>query len=113
MSLRTASPGPPPERGRDNDLRYSLFVRKTCGLARASAVRAERFSLASLLALVLFAALGLAGLRSASDLWASVVFTLTLGLLGFAAMVMLYMIFSKLFPIIAVWEFKPHIAEEE
>src|SRR5215472_756352 len=29
----------------------------------------------------------------------------------FAAMVMLYLIFSKLFPIIAVWEFKPH--EEE
>ncbi|HEV2448719.1 MAG TPA: NrfD/PsrC family molybdoenzyme membrane anchor subunit [Candidatus Sulfopaludibacter sp.] len=31
----------------------------------------------------------------------------------FAAMAMLYMIFSKLFPIIAVWEFKPHEAEEE
>jgi molybdopterin-containing oxidoreductase family membrane subunit len=30
----------------------------------------------------------------------------------FAAMVMLYMIFSKLFPIIAVWEFKPHEQEE-
>jgi Ni/Fe-hydrogenase subunit HybB-like protein len=31
----------------------------------------------------------------------------------FAAMVMLYMTFSKLFPIIAVWEFKPHEQEEE
>jgi len=31
----------------------------------------------------------------------------------FAAMAMLYMIFSKLFPIIAVWEFKPHEQEEE
>jgi molybdopterin-containing oxidoreductase family membrane subunit len=31
----------------------------------------------------------------------------------FAAMVMLYMIFAKLFPIIAVWEFKPHHEEEE
>ena len=31
----------------------------------------------------------------------------------FAAMGMLYMIFSKLFPIIAVWEFKPHEQEEE
>ncbi|HXK02043.1 MAG TPA: hydrogenase, partial [Verrucomicrobiae bacterium] len=31
----------------------------------------------------------------------------------FAAMVMLYMIFSKLFPIIAVWEFKPHEQEDE
>ena len=31
----------------------------------------------------------------------------------FAALAMLYMIFSKLFPIIAVWEFKPHEQEEE
>jgi Ni/Fe-hydrogenase subunit HybB-like protein len=31
----------------------------------------------------------------------------------FAAMVMLYMVFAKLFPIIAVWEFKPHPLEEE
>jgi molybdopterin-containing oxidoreductase family membrane subunit len=31
----------------------------------------------------------------------------------FAAMAMLYMIFAKLFPIIAVWEFKPHAVEEE
>jgi Ni/Fe-hydrogenase subunit HybB-like protein len=31
----------------------------------------------------------------------------------FAAMAMLYMIFSKLFPIIAVWEFKPHHQEDE
>src|SRR5437762_13271730 len=31
----------------------------------------------------------------------------------FAGMVLLYLIFSKLVPIIAVWEFKPHHAEEE
>jgi molybdopterin-containing oxidoreductase family membrane subunit len=31
----------------------------------------------------------------------------------FAAMVFLYLIFSKLFPIIAVWEFKPHPHEDE
>jgi Ni/Fe-hydrogenase subunit HybB-like protein len=31
----------------------------------------------------------------------------------FAAMVMLYMIFAKLFPMIAVWEFKPHPPEED
>jgi len=31
----------------------------------------------------------------------------------FAAMAMLYMIFAKLFPIIAVWEFKPHDPEED
>lgn len=30
----------------------------------------------------------------------------------FAAMAMLYMIFAKLFPIIAVWEFKPHLRED-
>jgi Ni/Fe-hydrogenase subunit HybB-like protein len=30
----------------------------------------------------------------------------------FAAMAMLYMIFAKLFPIIAVWEFKPHPQED-
>jgi len=30
----------------------------------------------------------------------------------FAAMVLLYLIFAKLFPIIAVWEFKPHEEEE-
>jgi molybdopterin-containing oxidoreductase family membrane subunit len=31
----------------------------------------------------------------------------------FAAMAMLYLIFAKLFPIIAVWEFKAHPKEEE
>lgn len=31
----------------------------------------------------------------------------------FAGMVMLYLLFAKLFPIIAVWEFKPHVAEDE
>ena len=31
----------------------------------------------------------------------------------FAAMIVLYLIFAKLFPIIAVWEFKPHPQEEE
>src|SRR6202142_4152754 len=30
----------------------------------------------------------------------------------FAGMVLLYLLFAKLFPIIAVWEFKPHSAEE-
>jgi Ni/Fe-hydrogenase subunit HybB-like protein len=31
----------------------------------------------------------------------------------FAAMGMLYMIFAKLFPMIAVWEFKPHPQEDD
>src|SRR5579872_6428880 len=30
----------------------------------------------------------------------------------FAAMIVLYLLFARLFPIIAVWEFKPHPAEE-
>ena len=31
----------------------------------------------------------------------------------FAGMIVLYLLFSKLFPIIAVWEFKPHPHEDE
>ena len=31
----------------------------------------------------------------------------------FAAMIMLYLLFARLFPIIAVWEYKPHSPEEE
>jgi Ni/Fe-hydrogenase subunit HybB-like protein len=31
----------------------------------------------------------------------------------FAGMIVLYLLFSKLFPIIAVWEFKPHAVEED
>jgi hypothetical protein len=31
----------------------------------------------------------------------------------FAGMLVLYLLFSKLFPIIAVWEFKPHPVEDE
>ena len=31
----------------------------------------------------------------------------------FAAMAMLFMIFAKLFPMIAVWEFKPHPQEDD
>jgi molybdopterin-containing oxidoreductase family membrane subunit len=31
----------------------------------------------------------------------------------FAGMIVLYLLFAKLFPIISVWEFKPHTAEED
>jgi molybdopterin-containing oxidoreductase family membrane subunit len=31
----------------------------------------------------------------------------------FAAMAALYLVFSKLFPIVSVWEFEPHVQEEE
>jgi di/tricarboxylate transporter len=40
-----------------------------------------RFTIASLLVLVLFVAVGFAALREASDLWDSGLFTLTLGVL--------------------------------
>jgi Ni/Fe-hydrogenase subunit HybB-like protein len=38
---------------------------------------------------------------------------LTITAATFAGMVLLYLLFAKLFPIIAVWEFKPHVAEDE
>jgi molybdopterin-containing oxidoreductase family membrane subunit len=50
-----------------------------------------------------------AAASSYSPTWIEVAITAA----TFAAMMMLYMIFSKLFPIIAVWEFKPHPQEEE
>jgi molybdopterin-containing oxidoreductase family membrane subunit len=50
---------------------------------------------------------------SASSTYAPSWVELAITAATFAAMAMLYMIFSKLFPIIAVWEFKPHPQEEE
>jgi Ni/Fe-hydrogenase subunit HybB-like protein len=49
---------------------------------------------------------------SASRLYTPTWVELAITAATFAAMAMLYMIFSKLFPIIAVWEFKPHAEEE-
>jgi molybdopterin-containing oxidoreductase family membrane subunit len=50
-------------------------------------------------------------LASASSSYMPTWVEITITAATFAAMVMLYLIFSKLFPIITVWEFKPH--EEE
>jgi Ni/Fe-hydrogenase subunit HybB-like protein len=50
-------------------------------------------------------------LASASSSYMPTWVEITITAATFAAMIMLYLIFSKLFPIITVWEFKPH--EEE
>ena len=52
-------------------------------------------------------------LASASGVYAPTWVELAITAATFAAMAMLYMIFAKLFPIIAVWEFKPHPMEED
>jgi molybdopterin-containing oxidoreductase family membrane subunit len=52
-------------------------------------------------------------LAAASGSYAPTWVELAITAATFAAMAMLYMIFAKLFPIIAVWEFKPHPLEEE
>jgi len=49
-----------------------------------------RFSIRAAMGLVLLAALGVAALRSASEVWGSLAFTATLGLLGVAALGAMY-----------------------
>jgi molybdopterin-containing oxidoreductase family membrane subunit len=48
-----------------------------------------------------------------SDFYAPTWVELAITAATFAGMVVLYLIFAKLFPIIAVWEFKPHDEEVE
>jgi len=52
-------------------------------------------------------------LVSASSHYAPTWIELAITAATFAAMVMLYLVFSKVFPLISVWEFKPHPQEEE
>ena len=52
-------------------------------------------------------------LPSASGFYAPTWIEVAITAATFAAMAMLYMIFAKLFPIIAVWEFKPHPQEDD
>jgi molybdopterin-containing oxidoreductase family membrane subunit len=52
-------------------------------------------------------------LPSASSFYAPTWIEVAITAATFAAMAMLYMIFAKLFPIIAVWEFKPHPQEDD
>lgn len=62
--------------------------------------------------LIVVPTLGNPRLSSASSFYAPTWVEVAITAATFAAMIMLYMIFAKLFPIIAVWEFKPHHAEE-
>jgi molybdopterin-containing oxidoreductase family membrane subunit len=52
-------------------------------------------------------------LPAASSLYTPTWVEIAITAATFAAMVMMYLVFSKLFPIIAVWEFKPHQEEED
>ena len=63
--------------------------------------------------LIVVATLGNPRLASAHAVYAPTWIELAITAATFAAMLMLYMIFAKLFPIIAVWEFKPHPHEED
>ena len=56
--------------------------------------------------------LGNPRLPAASSLYAPTWVEIAITAATFAAMVMMYLVFSKLFPIIAVWEFKPHPQED-
>jgi hypothetical protein len=53
-------------------------------------MRRIRFTIASMLTVVLFFAIGFAALREASDLWASGIFTLTLGVLLLSILLAVY-----------------------
>lgn len=57
--------------------------------------------------------LGNPRLASASGTYAPTWVELAITAATFAGMVMLYLLFAKLVPVIAVWEFKPHHAEED
>jgi molybdopterin-containing oxidoreductase family membrane subunit len=52
-------------------------------------------------------------LPSASSLYGPTWVEIAITSATFAAMMMMYLIFSKLFPIIAVWEFQPHPHDED
>jgi molybdopterin-containing oxidoreductase family membrane subunit len=52
-------------------------------------------------------------LTSASSAYTPTWVELAITAATFAAMVLLYLLFSRLFPIIAVWEYKPHSQEGE
>jgi Ni/Fe-hydrogenase subunit HybB-like protein len=63
--------------------------------------------------LIVIPTLGNPRMPSASRLYSPTWVEIAITAATFAAMVLLYLLFSKLFPIIAVWEFKPHPQEEE
>lgn len=57
--------------------------------------------------------LGNPRLAAASGVYAPTWVEMAITAATFAGMIMLYLLFAKLFPIIAVWEFKPHPVEED
>src|SRR5262245_29253100 len=63
--------------------------------------------------IIIVPTLGNPRLTSPSRLYSPTWVEIAITAATFAAMILLYLIFSKLFPIIAVWEFKPHAHEEE
>jgi molybdopterin-containing oxidoreductase family membrane subunit len=63
--------------------------------------------------LIVVPTLGNPRLASAASFYTPTWVELAITAATFAAMAMLYLMFSKLFPIIAVWEFKPHPHEED
>jgi Ni/Fe-hydrogenase subunit HybB-like protein len=63
--------------------------------------------------LIVVPTLGNPRLASASSFYTPTWVEIAITAATFAAMTMLYLTFSKLFPIIAVWEFKPHPQEED
>ncbi len=63
--------------------------------------------------LIVVATLGNPRVTSAQAVYAPNWIEIAITVATFAGMVMLYMVFSKMFPIIAVWEFKPHPHEED
>ena len=90
------------------------------GVRRLRTIRTATFASAGVLAgmwleryLIIVPTLANPRLASTSSTYAPSWVELAITAATFAAMAMLYMIFSKLFPIIAVWEFKPHPQEEE
>ncbi len=52
-------------------------------------------------------------LASATSVYSPSWVELMITVATFAAMILLYLLFARLFPIIAVWEYKPHSPEEE
>jgi molybdopterin-containing oxidoreductase family membrane subunit len=63
--------------------------------------------------IIIVPTLGKPRLPAASGWYAPTWVEIAITVATFAGMVLLYLIFSKLFPIIAVWEYKPHPHEED
>jgi molybdopterin-containing oxidoreductase family membrane subunit len=63
--------------------------------------------------LIVAPTLGNPRINAASGVYAPTWIEFAITAATFAGMIVLYLLFSKLFPIIAVWEFKPHSVEED